>query len=146
MIRKSPYPAVVSIIGLFVVLGIAGGFDALIQFLYRRSLETPSLGFVIAWSLALFALLLATILLIFAWFVLSHAPRNVWISLVFLIVGLFIVIYPALVYTPALCCWMPYIGPLQISRTMYLFSSGGFVASIGLLAVVLPGRERMGSK
>ena len=29
--------------------------------------------------------------LFLAWFVLSQAPRNVWISLVFLIVGLFIV-------------------------------------------------------
>lgn len=137
MIRKSGYPLVVSMIGLIAVLGIAWGFDALIQYLYNRNELTFSLSLTITWSLALFALLLAAILLLLAWFVLSQAPRNIWISLVFLIVGLFIVTYPALAFTPLFCCWVPYIGPLQISRTMYLFSSGGFIAIIGLLDLVL---------
>lgn len=138
MIRKSGYPLVVSMIGLIAVLGISWGFDTLIQYLYNRNELTFSLGLVIPWSLALVALLLAAIMLLLAWFVLSQAPRNIWLSLVFLIVGLFIVTYPALAFTPLFCCWVPYIGPLQISRTMYLFSSGGFIAIIGLLDLVLP--------
>ena len=138
MIRKSGYPLVVSLIGLIAALGIAWGFDALIQYLNNRNQVTVSLSLLITWCLALFALLLAAIWLLLAWFVLSQAPRNIWISLVFLIVGLFIVTYPALVFTPLFCCWVPYIGPLQISRTMYLFSSGGFIAIIGLLNLVLP--------
>lgn len=141
MIRKSIYPGLVSIIGLIAVLGIAWGFDAFMQFLNHRNAVTFSLVPVIIWSLVVIALLLAAILLLLAWFVLSRAPRNVWVSLVFIVIGLFIVIYPALVFTPALCCWMPYIGPLQLTSTRYLFSSAGFVAIMGLLNLVLPSRK-----
>ena len=143
MNRRSAYLSrVVSIIGLIVVLGVAWGFDTWMEFLSHRNAQTFSLVWVIFWSYPLIALFLAAILLLLAWFVLSQAPGNVWISLVFLIVGLFIVIYPALVFTPALCCWVPYIGPLQLSRTMYLFSSGGFVAIIGLFGLILPNKDR----
>jgi hypothetical protein len=141
MIRKSIYPGLVSIIGLIAVLGIAWSFDAFMQFLNHRNAVSFSLSPVIIWSFALIALLLAVILLLLAWFVLIQAPRNVWVSLVFIVIGLFIVIYPALVFTPALCCWMPYIGLLQLSLTRYLFSSAGFVAIIGLLNLVLPRRK-----
>ena len=142
MIRKSGYPLVVSLIGLIAVLGIAWGLDALIQYLNNRNQVTVSLSLLITWCLALFALLLAAIWLLLAWFVLSQAPRNIWISLVFLIVGLFIVTYPALVFTPLFCCWVPYIGPLQLSGTKYLFSSGGFVAIIGLFRLILPNKDK----
>lgn len=143
MNRRSAYLSkVVSIIGLIVVLGVTWGFDAWMEFLSQRNGQTFSLGWAILWSYPLIALLLAAMLLLLAWFVLSQAPRNVWISLVFLVVGLFIVIYPALVFTPALCCWVPYIGPLQLSRTLYLFSSGGFVAIIGLFGLILPNKDR----
>ena len=140
--RSVYLPKVVSIIGLIVVLGAAWGFDRWIEFLDHRNAQTFSLVWAILWSYPLIALLLAALLLLLAWFVLSQAPRNVWISLVFLIVGLIIVSYPTLIFTPALCCWVPYIGPLQLARTLYLFSSGGFVAIIGLFGLILPHKAR----
>ena len=112
--RFASLSSAVSILGLIVVLGVAWGFDAWMEFLSRRNSQTFSLVWVIFWSYPLIALFLAAILLLLAWFVFNPAPRNMWISLVFLIVGLFIVIYPALVFTPALCCWVPYLGPLQL--------------------------------
>ena len=109
MIHKSAYPAIVSIIGLIVVLGIAWGFDALMRFLSYQRMEMFFLNFVIFWCYGLIAFLLAAILLLLAWLVLINAPRNVWISLVFLVIGLFIVFYPALYYNPAFALgrWLP---------------------------------------
>ena len=49
MIRKSGYPLVVSLIGLIAVLGIAWGFDALIQYLNNRNQVTVSLSLLITW-------------------------------------------------------------------------------------------------
>jgi hypothetical protein len=112
------------------------------EFLSLRNSQTFSLTGVIFWSYLLIALLLAAILLLLAWFVLSQASKSVWISWVFLLVGLFILIYPALVYIPGFCCWVPYIGPLQLSGTKYLFSSGGFVAIIGLFRLILPNKDK----
>jgi hypothetical protein len=140
--RSATLSSVVSILGLIVVLGVAWGFDAWMEFLGRRNAVTFSLTWAIFYSYPLIALLLAAMVLLLAWFVLSQAPRNVWISLVFLIIGLFIVSYPTLIFTPALCCWVPYIGPLQLARTMYLFSAGGFVAIIGLFGLILPHKAR----
>jgi len=140
--RSASLSSTVSVLGLIVVLGVAWGFDAWMELLSHRNAQTFSLAWVIFWSYPLIAIFLAAILLLLAWFVLSQASKNVWISLVFLIVGLFIVIYPALVFTPALCCWMPYIGPLQLSQTKYLFSAGGFVAIIGLFSLILPNKNR----
>ena len=100
------------------------------------------MNYVVFWAYALIALLLAPIWLLLAWFVLIRSPRNVWVALVFLLSGLFIVIYPALYYTPALCCWLPTIAPIQITPTMFVFSSGGFAAIMGLSSLVLPRGSR----
>ena len=146
MIRKSNFPMVISITGLIVVLGIAWGFDTLMRFLNYQKLELFFLNFVIFWLYAFFSLLLAALLLLLAWFVIIQTPRNVWVSLVFLLIGLFIVIYPALYFTPALCCWLPNIDVLLESFTSYILFSGGFIAIIGLLALTLPRGKRMGTK
>jgi hypothetical protein len=136
MSRKSNNPVLVSITGLIGVLGIAWGCDGLIHFLYYLGVETFLLNYVILWAYALIALVLAAIWLLLAWFVLIQAPRNTWVSMVFLLSGLFIVAYPALYYTPALCCGLPDIAAIQLAPTMYLYSSGGCVAIIGLAGLV----------
>jgi len=137
MSRKSNNPVLVSITGLIGVLGIAWGCDGLIHFLNYLGVETFLLNYFILWFYALIALVLAAIWLLLAWFVLIQAPRNSWVSLVFLLSGLFIVAYPALYYTPALCCGLPDIAAIQLAPTMYLYSSGGCVAIIGLAGLVL---------
>jgi hypothetical protein len=64
MNRKHNYSGVLSAVGLLVALGMARGFDTFISFLQQRNAETFFLPFVILWSYALLALLLATILLL----------------------------------------------------------------------------------
>jgi hypothetical protein len=147
MIHKSTYPAIVSIIGLIVVLGIDSGFDALMRFLSYQRMEMFFLNSVIFWCYALIALLLAAILLLLAWLVLINPPRNAWISLVFLIIGSFIVFYPALYYNPTLAIgrWLPGFDTL-LSYTSYFSFSGGFIAIIGLFALVFRGGKWTDSK
>jgi hypothetical protein len=56
--------------------------------------------------------------------------------LIFLLIGLGIIAYPALYFTPLLG-WLSYITLVQLAPTMYLFSTGGVVAVIGVLGLVL---------
>jgi hypothetical protein len=144
MIRKFPYPVIVSIVGFFVVLGIAWGSDTISRFYNLNNMEPHVLNFIYLWFYPLITLLLAAILLILAWFVLIQAPRNVWISLVFLVTGLFLVFYLALYFIPEL--GLPSIDVLLNTHTSYLSSSGGFIAIIGLLALVLRNGKQINSK
>jgi len=144
MIRKFPYPVIVSIVGFFVVLGIAWGSDTISRFYNLNNMEPHVLNFIYLWFYPLITLLLAAILLILAWFVLIQAPRNVWISLVFLVTGLFLVFYLALYYIPAL--GVPSIDVLLNTHTSFLNSSGGFIAIIGLLTLVLRNGKGISSK
>jgi hypothetical protein len=138
---KHDYSGVLSIIGLVLVLGFARGFDALIAYLVKRNSQTFSLPYIIMWSYVFIAIFLAAILLLLFWFVLNRTPRTVWISIVFLLIGFFIVASPILYFTPLFCCLPPQLESLLFppaSYTSYAFSSGGFVAIIGLFALILP--------
>lgn len=141
MSRKSNSPVLVSITGLIGVLGIAWLCDGLMQFLRNQSAVTFSLNYFIFWIFGLVALVLAAAWLLVAWVVLIRLPGNFWVSLLYLVCGLFIVFYPALYYSPAyspvLCCWLPDIAAIQLGPTTYLYSSGGWVAIIGLAGLLL---------
>ena len=140
MSRKSNSPVLVSITGLIGVLGIAWLCDGLMQFLRNQSAVTFSLNYFIFWIFGLVALVLAAAWLLVAWVVLIRLPGNFWVSLLYLVCGLFIVFYPALYYSPAyspvLCCWLPDIAAIQLGPTTYLYSSGGWVAIIGLAGLL----------
>ncbi len=147
MNRRRDYPAVLSVVGLIVVLGIIGGLDALMAFLRHRNLETFTPVSVIFWSQTLIALLLAALLLLLSWFVLQRARRNAWIAALYLLIGSFLVLSPQLYFTPALSYWIPeFVFASVILPGSYLFVAGGFVAMIGLFSLVLPSRERMVSQ
>ena len=139
---KPNNPVLVSIAGLVGFLAIAWGCDSLMQFLRTMNVQTFTLNYVILWVYALIALLLAAAWLLLAWVVLVRLPGNFWVSLVYLLVGLFIVAYPALYYTPVLCCGLPDIQAIQLAPSMYLYSSAGCVAVIGLVGLVWRGRKR----
>ena len=142
MNRKSNNPVLVSLTGLIGVLGIGWFCDALMHSLQVTNSQTFTLSYVITWVYVLVALLQAAVWLLLAWYVLVQAPADLWVSLLFLVIGLFIVIYPAIIFTPALCCWLPDIPALQLSTAHSLFSSGAYVAVIGLAGLVLRGRGR----
>lgn len=138
MIRKYTNPQVISIVGLILVLGLAWGFDACVNFLRDYNAKTFLIPFVIMWTYVLFNLLSAALFLLLFWFVLGKAPRKIWVSLPYLISGLLIALYPGLYFNPVLCCWMPYIKVLENAPYSYLYTAGGFIAITGLLALVLP--------
>jgi hypothetical protein len=74
--------------------------------------------------------------------VLIRLPGNIWVSLVYLLCGLFIVAYPALYYSPALCCGLPDLAAIQLAPSMYLYASGGWLAVIGLVGSIWRGRKK----
>ncbi len=136
MIRKPVDRVLVSMCGLIVVLGVAWGCDRLMQFLLFLNAQFFTLNRIILWGYALAALVLSALWLLLAWFELIRESRNTWVSLIFLLIGLSIVAYPALYYTPLLA-WLSYISLVQLAPTMYLFSTGGVVAVIGGLGLAL---------
>jgi hypothetical protein len=143
MIRKPVYRVLVSMCSLAVTLGVAWGCDALIRFLSYLNSQLFTLNYVILWVYALVGLLPAGLWLLLAWFVLIREPRNTWVSLIYLLVGLGIVVYPALYYTPALCCFLGYFPMLQMGPTMYFYSTGGVVGIVGLAGYLLRrGKEK----
>ena len=141
---KDNFSGIFSMIGLVLVLGFARGFDALIAYLEMRNAQSFSLPYVIMWCHFFIAIFLAAILLLLFWFVLNRTPRIVWVSIVFLLIGFFIVASPILYFTPLFCCLPPQLESLLFppaSYTSYTFSSGGFVAMMGLFALILPRRK-----
>jgi len=136
MIRKPVDRVLVSMCGLIVVLGVAWGCDRLMQFLLFLNAQFFTLNRIILWGYALMALVLSAFWLLLAWFELIRESRNTWVSLIFLLIGLSIVAYPALYYTPLLG-WLSNITLVQLAPTMYLFSTGGVVAVIGVLGLAL---------
>ena len=142
MSRSSMHPWLVALTGLAGLLGLGRLADALIQFLGYVNGRTLSLGYAILWAYALIGLLLAAGWLLVAWAVLVRLPGRLGISLVYLLAGLFILAYPALYMTPALCCRLPDLRFIQIGPSMYLFSSGGWAAVIGAAGLIRRGREK----
>jgi hypothetical protein len=136
--RNHTYLRIVSIAGLVLLLAIARGADALMEFLKRRNAETFDLNSVVFGSYTLIGLAFAALTLLLFWFMLNRAPRNVWIALLYVLAGTFVVIYPDLSFTPALCCWFPPFDPFIVLPTSYLSFSGAFIAIIGLYMLILP--------
>jgi hypothetical protein len=135
---------IIPVLGLVVVLGAAWGFDALTDFVRYRNAQTFSLTTLIMWLYSLIALCLAALLILLFWFTIIKAPRRVWVSLLYLLVGAFITVYPALYMTPAVAGWLPPLAPFQFSITMYLFSAGAFVAIMGAFSLILSEKSRKG--
>ncbi len=130
-----------SVIGLIVVLAIAGGLDALLTYL-RHLGPTLALFSVVLWAQPLGSLLLAALLLLLFWFALTRAPRNVWIAALYLLVGLYLAFFLLLYQIPAIGSWLPpaFYGVL-LSVNSYTSLAGSFIAVIGLFMLVLPRRK-----
>ncbi len=135
------HEGLISILGLVAVLTIARGLDAILEALRRRNAVTFDLPYAILWSQTVIALVLAALLLLLAWFVILRAPRNPWISALYLLAGSLLVLGPQIYFTPALAVWIPeFLFTSVASRGSYLFTAGGFIAVIGLLSLSVPQR------
>ncbi len=131
---------VYSVFGLIIVLGIALGSDFLMASLTHLNTETFSVTSIIL-SYILLALLSAATSLLLFWFVLNRASRNIWVALIFLLSGLFIVTYPILYFMPAfggLFYRLPQLNNILLSFHSYIFSSGSLIAVTGLFTLILP--------
>ncbi|MGB8214449.1 MAG: hypothetical protein WCE68_12905 [Anaerolineales bacterium] len=143
MNRKHNLNGIYSIIGLIIVLGIALGSDFLMTSMIHRNAGAfgtfPTTS--ILWFYILLALLLAAALLLLFWSVLKWGPRNIWVAVIFLLTGLFIVTYPILYFIPAFGSWfdhLPQLNDILSSPRSYTFFSGGFIAITGLFTLILP--------
>ena len=141
MVRRPAERVLVSICGLIVVLGMGWGCDRLMQFLSYLNSKFFTLNSTILWTYGLVALVLSGFWLLLAWFELVRESKNTWVSLIFLLIGLGILAYPALYFTPLLG-WLSSITIVQLAPTMYLFSTGGVVAIIGVLGLVRQAKKR----
>jgi len=131
-----------SVVALFAVLGVSWGLDAFIAYLVQRNGETFTLPYVILWTKALSFLLLAVLLLLLFWFLLTVAPRNVWIATLYLLIGLFFGFFQVLYFIPAIGGGMPrFFYDLLLSVNSYTILAGSFLAVIGLFMLILPRRE-----
>ena len=140
MNRKHNLSVVYSVIGLIIVLGMALGSDFLMISLTHR-MAGPNSPIIIIWSYIILALLLATALLLLFWYAFNRGPRTVWVALIYLLIGLFLVTYPILYFTPAfggLFYRLPQLNDILISPHSYTFSSSGFIALTGLFIIILP--------
>ena len=147
MNQKNDYHRVLSIIMLIVAVGMALGADALMAFQKRNWMTLPlSLSFFWAYILpVLLSLLLAAVSLLLFWILLNQLSRSVWVALTFLLVGLFFVAYPILLYfIPSFTFLLPpQWTELLLNPRSYIVYSGSFIVMIGLFKLVFPtGKEK----
>jgi hypothetical protein len=143
MDRSRNYLGLLSVVGLVVLLVIARGLDAFMLYVRQHMalIRNPPYDFVL-WTPALSSLLLASLLLLLFWFVLTRAPRNVWIAALYLLVGVYLAFFRVLYFVPAISGWLPpVLYGLLPSATSYTMLAGSFIAIIGLFTLILPRHE-----
>ena len=143
MNRSRNYLGLLSVVGLIVLLVIARWLDTLTAYVRRHMalLVNPPYDLIL-WTPALTSLLLAGLLLLLFWFVLTRAPRNVWIAALYLLVGLFLAFSRVLYFVPAISGWVPpSLSAALVSPASYAALTGSFIAIIGLFMLILPRRS-----
>ena len=137
------YLGLLSAVGLIVLLIIARWLDAIAAYVRRHMalLVNPPYD-IILWTPALSSLLLAALLLLLFWFVLTRAPRNVWIAVLYLLVGLFLAFTRVLYFVPVVSSWVPaFLYAPLVSPASYASLTGSFIAITGLFMLILPRRS-----
>ncbi len=140
MNRRQDISAAYSILGLVVVVAIAVGLDTLATSLINPTTFPPLAAMLLIFigTHVLASLLWAAALLLLFWFVLTRAPRNPWIAVLFLLVGLYIASGQVLFPIPLLTGWWPWFFKEAIdSRTSYTALSGSFIAIMGLFMLIV---------
>jgi hypothetical protein len=143
MNQRPNYHGLLSVVGLIVVLVIARWLDTFAAYVRRHMalLVNPPYD-VVLWTPALTSLLLAALLLLLFWFVITRAPRNVWIAALYLIVGLFLAFTQALYFVPVISGWVPaFLYAPLVSPASYATLTGSFIAVTGLFMLILPRRS-----
>jgi len=136
--------AATALIGLLTILGVALVSDRIFWQLQRQTNETLNYP-LLYWVQSLTTLLLGVICALVAWYLFTRLPDAYRWGWVYLILGLLLLLYPQiyLSQTP----WIKFltIGPFsrlfnalaQYHWQGLLYASGGFIAGIGLVWLVL---------
>lgn len=128
----------ISAIGMIGVLVIAYAADS-VRNLLREAVGRTFDPFIVRlslWVVVAVNLFLATCILALAWFVCIKSPRSGWISALFLVVGLFILLSSSLsvLFAPILRGPLPF-GSLPPDTL--LFHAAAFVAVIGIVSLIV---------
>jgi hypothetical protein len=138
--NRSRSASILSVIAMLLIIAVAAGLD---QLLYTLRLEASRLAqpVPVLWCYTLSNLLLGGLLLALIILVLIRLPRNPWVAVVYLLVGVYISAYPVLYFSPV----GPYLVNWFISPRSFVYSSGGIIAFLGLAILIDPLKRWMNS-
>lgn len=123
-------------LGMLATLAVGLGMEALFRALRVYVSKTFQFAQGTLWVNVAFNLVLMVCLLLLAWGMFSARPRPRGAAWIFLIVGMVVAVYPALVMTISMP-WLAGIFP-AVLFTGHLGTASAGVAMVGLLGLVLP--------
>ena len=134
---------VLSVVGMLVVFAAAYGFERLMTHMKTQLGVTVSMALAkgIHWVDAVAVLVLAALLLILGWYVITRLNRDKYVGVLFTVVGLALTILVAVELSlerPFRPYWMVEIFHLE----SYAHFVAAFIAVIGIACLVAPRRRR----
>lgn len=130
MNRKFSSSVILPLVGMMIILALAYGFDILIKTLKEQN-AYYSLDDILLWTYAATNLLLNGALLLLFWRIMTKTTRSIWVGVIYLAVGMYLVISLGLYRFTGNLFYPPVPGSL-------LFYSIGGIGLIGLLLLILP--------
>lgn len=133
MNRKFSSSVILPLVGMMIILALAYGFDILIKTLKEQNGMTYSLTvYILMWMYVATNLLVNGALLLLFWGIMTKTTRSIWVGVIYLAVGMFLVISLLLyVYGITDIFYPPVPGSL-------LFYASSGIGMIGLFILILP--------
>lgn len=126
----------ISIAGLLATIALAYGCDWWVDSLHEDANQLPTIA-VFLWQAGIANLLLATALLLLAWFVIIRAGKSWLVTLLFILIGLGVTFASPL--TILVASTLP---RLDIAEALFpdtrIFYTANFIAIIGIASFVFP--------
>ena len=134
---------VLSFVGLVVTFAVAYGFQRLVTHMREQVGVTASgtLAKSTLWVESIALVVLAAMLLLLAWYVLSRACRDIWVGAVFTVVGLVLTFLVAIEWSLERIWLSDRVMNLAFPK-FYGHYVAAFVAVIGIASLVVPKRRR----
>lgn len=129
--------------GLIIVLALAYGCDTWVQTLKIINASTFRFTSILFLSYSLTTLLVAGGLLSLFWILMTKSPRNFWVGLIYLLVGIFIVSGFSLYYLVPIRIWPLLSLQTILKPSSYMFISGGFIGVTGLMLILVPKTDKV---
>ena len=130
MNRKFSSSVILPLVGMMIILALAYGIDILIKTLKEQN-AYYSLDDILLWTYAATNPLLNGALLLLFWRIMTKTTRSIWVGVIYLAVGMYLVISLGLYRFTGNLFYPPVPGSL-------LFYSIGGIGLIGLLLLILP--------